>query len=104
MFGKKKQEEPLTVTFTETDGEIIITLRGRLDSITATDFQTKAVEECRGRSATIDMESVDYLSSAGLRAILTLDKATGRENKLSIINAKGNVKDVLDMSGFTDFL
>lgn len=104
MFGKKKQEEPLAVTFAENDEGILITLEGRLDSITSSNFQTMAVERCRGKATTIDMECVEYLSSAGLRAILTLDKATGRDNKLSIVNAKGNVKDVLDISGFTDFL
>ena len=104
MFGFKKQEEPLTATYIENDGAIVIKLKGRLDSITAPDFQTAAVEKCKGRSATLDMENVSYLSSAGLRAILSLDKATGRDNKLTIINASGSVKEVLDMSGFTDFL
>ena len=50
------------------------------------------------------MDGVTYLSSAGLRAILALDKAVGRNNKLSVINAKDAVKDVLDMSGFSEFI
>ncbi len=104
MFGFKKQDEPLIATYTENDGEVVIKLKGRLDSITSPDFQTEAVEKCRDKPATLDMENVSYLSSAGLRAILSLEKATGRDNKLTIINATGGVKEVLDMSGFSDFL
>ena len=106
MFGRKKtKDEPLTVTYSESDeGVVLIRLSGRLDSVSASDFQNEAVHRCRGKSAVLDMEMVTYLSSAGLRAMLALDKAVGSGNKLSIINAKDSVKDVLDMSGFSEFI
>ena len=106
MFGRKKtKDEPLTVTYSESDeGVVLIRLSGRLDSVSASDFQNEAVPRCRGKSAILDMEMVTYLSSAGLRAMLALDKAVGSGNKLSIINAKDSVKDVLDMSGFSEFI
>lgn len=105
MFGKKKvREEPLAAEYAEEDGTIVITLRGRLDSVTSGDFQATAVSRCRNKPAVIDMTDVEYLSSAGLRAILSIDKATGNGNKLVIKNASGAVKEVLDMSGFSDFL
>ena len=106
MFGRKKtKDEPLAVTYSESeDGVVLIKLSGRLDSVSASDFQNEAVPRCRGKSAVLDMEMVTYLSSAGLRAMLALDKAVGSGNKLSIINAKDSVKDVLDMSGFSEFI
>ena len=106
MFGRKKtKDEPLAVTYSESDdGVVLIKLSGRLDSVSASDFQNEAVPKCRGKSAILDMEMVTYLSSAGLRAMLALDKAVGSGNKLSIINAKDSVKDVLDMSGFSEFI
>ena len=97
MFGRKKtKDQPLTSSYTETEEGVIIRLSGRLDSVSSAEFQEEAVQKCRGRSTTLDMEEVTYLSSAGLRAILALDKAVGRNNKLSVINAKDAVKDVLD--------
>lgn len=106
MFGMKKKtpEEPLVVTYEEVNGSVNIVLVGRLDSVTASNFQAEAVSKCSGKSATLDMAEVAYVSSAGLRAILALDKATGPDNKLNIVNASGAVKDVLDMSGFSDFI
>lgn len=106
MFGIKKKtaEEPLTVTYIENDDGITVMLKGRIDSITSPSFQAEAAPKCKGIPATLDMAGVTYISSAGLRVILALDKATGKNNKLSIINAEGAVKDVLDMSGFSDFI
>lgn len=105
MFGRKKtKDQPLTSSYTETEEGVIIRLSGRLDSVSSAEFQEEAVQKCRGRSTTLDMEEVTYLSSAGLRAILALDKAVGRNNKLNVINAKDAVKDVLDMSGFSEFI
>ncbi len=106
VFGKKKsKDDTLTATYAESDdGTIVIKLSGRLDSVSSNDFQSEALPKCRGRNTTLDLEMVTYLSSAGLRAILTLDKAVGKGNKLTVINAKDSVKDVLDMSGFSEFI
>ena len=103
MFGKKNRGNPLTISYTEENDKIIVRLDGRLDSVTSTDFQAEAVDRCRNRPTVLDMELLTYISSAGLRAILSLDKAVGT-SKLSIINAKNSVKDVLEMSGFSDFI
>ena len=101
MFSMKKtKEEPLATTYTEEDGAVTIKLVGRLDSVSSGGFQSHAIERCKGKPTTL---GISYLSSAGLRAILALDKAVG-DNKLTIINAKDSVKDVLDMSGFSDFI
>lgn len=101
MFGRKKsKDEPLSHTYTETDEGIVIALKGRLDSVSSGDFQADATPRCKGKDITLDLEGLTYLSSAGLRVILTLDKA-GKSMK--IVNAKDTVKDVLDMSGFSDF-
>ncbi len=100
LFGRKKvKEDPLTATYSDGD-EITVSLRGRLDSVTSSDFQSDSVPKCRGRDIVLDLEGLVYLSSAGLRSILALDKAG---KSLRIVNAKDSVKDVLDMSGFSDF-
>lgn len=103
MFGKKSKGSPLTINYAEENDTILIRLDGRLDSVTSVDFQAEAVSRCKNRPTVLDMELLTYISSAGLRAILSLDKAVGT-NKLSIINAKNSVKDVLEMSGFSDFI
>ncbi len=104
MFSiKKPKGDHLSMDYADVDGSVVVRLTGGLDSVSSKDFQTEAVVRCKGKDTTLDMDGVSYLSSAGLRAILALDKALG-DKKLSIINAKNSVKDVLDMSGFSDFI
>ena len=101
MFSiKKPKGDHLSMDYADVDGSVVVRLTGGLDSVSSKDFQTEAVVRCKGKDTTLDMDGVSYLSSAGLRAILALDKALG-DKKLSIINAKNSVKDVLDMSGFS---
>lgn len=105
MFGKKKPKDvSLTAVYTDSEEVLIIKLSGRLDSVSSGDFQTEAVPKCRGRNVTLDMSGVTYLSSAGLRTILAIDRSVGTGKKLSVVNAQDAVKDVLDMSGFSEFL
>lgn len=52
----------------------------------------------------LDLERLEYISSAGLRAILTLNKSSGCPERLRIVNSSANVRDVFDMSGFDGFL
>ena len=104
MFSiKKPKGDHLSMDYADVDGSVVVRLTGGLDSVSSKNFQTEAVVRCKGKDITLDMDGVSYLSSAGLRAILALDKALG-DKKLSIINAKNSVKDVLDMSGFSDFI
>ncbi len=105
MFGRKKPEEnDLTIRFEESDGTVTVHLAGKLDTVTSQQFTEEVPPVCAGKTTILDMAGLRYISSAGLRAILALDKYIGKEFRLSIVNAKDAVMDVLDMSGFGDFL
>ena len=105
MFGRKnRSDEPLKVTSDEDGGNIIISLAGRLDTTTSPEFLQKAQAICDGRRIVLDLRNLEYISSAGLRAILTLNKSSRCPERLRIINSSANVRDVFDMSGFDGFL
>ena len=108
MFGKKKVKESedrsFRSMFTESEDGLTIRLFGRLDSASSPDFQKEAVDKCRGRNTVLDLSDLAYISSAGLRTILAMDRAIGDGGRLLIVNARGVVMDVLNMSGFGDFL
>lgn len=108
MFGRKKTRESedrsFRSTFVENDDGLTIRLIGRLDSASSPEFQKEAVDKCRGRNTALDLSDLAYISSAGLRTILAMDRAIGDGGRLLIVNARGVVMDVLNMSGFGDFL
>jgi anti-anti-sigma factor len=86
---------------------ILLGLAGRLDGNTAglveNDFQ-KLIDA--GETQFIfDLALVDYISSAGLRAVLIAAKKTKAvQGKLAFVRLPENVKEVFDMSGFSTIL
>lgn len=105
MFGWKNDSgsEPLTVEYSDDGRGLRIHLAGKLDAVTSPEFLSDARARCGGSDIVLDLDGLDYISSAGLRAILSLDKTMGKGFSLTIVNARGAVWDVLDMSGFSDF-
>ncbi len=83
------------------------TLSGRMDAITATKF-TSQLENwiAEGvKSFTIDCSQLDYISSAGLRALLiSAKKVRGLEGKLQLAALQESVQTVFEISGFNKII
>lgn len=90
---------------TTTDGSTLtIAVSGRVDTVTAPDLEA-GLKFGDATLAVIDLGGVPFMSSAGLRLLLTAHKtmlANGGE--LKIANVQPAVKEVLDITGFSDIL
>ena len=80
-------------------------LEGRLDTTTS----PKLEEELRGSvdgitSLAIDFEKLEYISSAGLRVILAMQKNMMRQGSMVIRNVNETVMEVFEVTGFSDIL
>ena len=83
----------------------ILALVGRLDTMTAPELETEISAMLPTvQSLTLDMEKLDYISSAGLRVILRTQKALEKKSGLKITHVPEAVREVFDMTGFSDFL
>jgi len=83
---------------------IVVTISGRLDAVTAPDYEKRIREliDSVNNYFVVDFEQLDYISSAGLRALLLMAKLLKEKGgKVCLANVKGNVRSVFDMSGFT---
>ena len=81
-----------------------LALIGRLDTVTAPELEAEIVAILpTADSLVLDMEKLDYISSAGLRVILKTHKALSKAG-LKLINVSDNVKEVFEITGFSDFL
>lgn len=92
----------------ENDSTIYV-LDGRMDTQNSPDIQLKFEEGLNlgEKKIILDMAKVQYLSSAGLRVILWLQKklvALDNDNALVLINVDDEIYEILEMTGFTDFL
>ena len=85
---------------------LLVAVKGRLDTNTAPELEKSALEDLVGVSTlNLNLADLDYISSAGLRVVLTLHKtmsATGA--KLIVSHPKDEVMEVFDMTGFSSFL
>ena len=73
---------------------------GRIDTITAPDFEAAIVTDGVDELV-FDLAQVDYISSAGLRVLLSAQKRMAGKS-MKIANAKQAVKEVFDITGFSD--
>ena len=91
---------------TKKDGNsLLINLEGRLDTNTFQDLE-KVTDNIDGiKKLTFDFEKLDYISSAGLRVLLTCQKKMNNiSGTMTIKNVKEEIQEVFDMTGFSDIL
>ncbi len=88
-------------------GILIIQATGRLDGLTSKKFLEVAVDEISkdSNNVVLNLERLDYISSEGLRSVLTAAKnAKSLSGKLVLCGPTAGVKEVLDISGFGQML
>ena len=82
-----------------------LALIGRLDTVTAPELEAEISTILpTAESLVLDMEKLDYISSAGLRVILKTQKALEKKAGLKLTHVSNEVKEVFDITGFSDFL
>ncbi len=85
--------------------ELTLVLTGRLDTSTAPDLELELKSVLGGlKSLVIDMEKLDYVSSAGLRVLLYAQKEMNRQGKMTVRHVNEMVMEVFDITGFTEIL
>lgn len=79
---------------------------GRIDTTTSGDFQSKSLALIQNETkVALDFSKVNYISSAGLRAILVLAKELNKSNgKFLIFEMNSSIKDIFDMAGFSSII
>lgn len=84
----------------------VLKLAGRLDTITAKDFSSNIGQFMPdGGNLQIDCTELDYVSSAGLRVLLMVQKTLmAKGGKLILQGLKAEVRNVFEMTGFSNIL
>ncbi len=85
--------------------ELTVALTGRLDTTTSPDLETELRDGLAGVTAlTMDLKDLEYISSAGLRVLLSAQKTMNRQGTMVVKNASEVVKEIFEVTGFTDIL
>ncbi len=86
------------------DKNLEILLEGRLDTNTSSELEKKESELDGIDNLILNLEKLDYISSAGLRVLLSMQKIMNKQGNMIITNVSENVKDIFDVTGFSDIL
>ena len=95
----------MTIEIKKGQEETIIEIVGRLDTITAPALD-KTINEDIGdtKNLVLDLNGLDYISSAGLRVLLGAQKKLQKIGAMKVINVCEEVMEVFEMTGFADIL
>ena len=95
----------MNINIEKENGAIVMRIEGRLDTTTAPELE-KAInnEGDELKKLVLDFKSVDYISSAGLRVLLTAQKKMNAQGSMELVNVNEVVMDIFEMTGFADIL
>ncbi|MBQ9567210.1 MAG: STAS domain-containing protein [Lachnospiraceae bacterium] len=84
---------------------LTISLEGRLDTTTAPQLETELKQSLDGVQALeFDLAKLDYISSAGLRVLLSAQKTMNKQGEMKVTGANDELKEIFDVTGFVDIL
>lgn len=91
---KEKNEEQLTIK-----------LEGRLDTISAPQLEKEMQQALSGiQELVLDLSQLAYLSSAGLRVILSAQKVMNRQGKMIVRHVPDMIMEIFEVTGFSEIL
>ena len=95
----------LTINKSIDEGNAFFTLEGRLDTVTAPEFDKELQESLDGvTDLTLDLEKLEYISSAGLRVLLSAQKTMTKQGTMRLVHVTDTVMEILEVTGFVDIL
>ena len=86
------------------DNELVIALEGRLDTNTVADLENEVRNLEEIKKLTFDFEKLEYISSAGLRILLSCQKKMNMQGEMIIKNVNDAIKEIFEITGFNDIL
>ena len=95
----------LDINKTPTDTEMVIALKGRLDTLTAPQLEEELNLATEGTSCLVfDFTELEYISSAGLRVLLSAQKTMNVKGSMTVRNVSDEIREIFDVTGFSDIL
>lgn len=95
----------MTIQKTQTGTELAVALSGRLDTTTAPQLEAELKNSLEGvTTLTLDFKELEYISSAGLRVLLSAQKVMLRQGKMVVRNVNDTILEVFEVTGFSDVL
>jgi anti-sigma B factor antagonist len=84
---------------------LTVQLEGRLDTVTAPELEASLENELdEVTDLVIDLGGLEYMSSAGLRVMLALQKRMAKQGTMKVIKVNDTIMEIFEITGFRDIL
>lgn len=95
----------MTITKNQNGSHLDMALEGRLDTTTAPQLEAELKQSMDGvTELELDFAGLEYLSSAGLRVLLSAQKVMNRQGSMVIKNVNETIMEIFEVTGFADIL
>lgn len=85
--------------------KLTITLEGRLDTTTAPDLEKELQSSLSDvTELVINISGLEYISSAGLRVLLSAQKIMNKQGEMSVTGVTEDIMEIFEVTGFSDIL
>lgn len=95
----------MTINKTKNGTNLTVAVEGRIDTVTAPEFENEVKSALDGiDELVLDFTELNYISSAGLRVLLSLQKVMNNQGSMTVKNVNETVSDIFEVTGFSDIL
>ena len=110
----------LNIEKTQENEKLTVMLKGRLDTVTSPDLEKSLKESLPGvtdlvldfqvelmknkAALLLDFQELDYISSAGLRVLLSTQKVMNQQGRMTLCHVNESIMEILEVTGFVDIL
>ena len=95
----------LKINQTRNEKKVTVELEGRLDTNTAPELEAAFGEILEGvESLVLDFEKLEYVSSAGLRVLLSAQKTMAKQGEMKLVHVNETIGESFEVTGFCDIL
>ena len=95
----------MTINNRRNGNSLRVAIEGRLDTTTAPQLEAELKSSLDGiTDLTMDLSTLEYISSAGLRVLLSAQKTMNKLGTMTVTGANETVMEVFEVTGFSDIL
>ena len=95
----------MNIIKTQNADTLNVAVEGRLNTTTAPELEAELKASLDGASKLVlDFEKLEYISSAGLRVVLSAQKVMAKKGGMKVIHVNESVMEIFEITGFSDIL
>jgi len=100
-----KGRNTMNIKKTQNGNKLTVALEGRLDTVSSPELEADLKNSLDGITDLVfDISELEYISSAGLRVLLSTQKIMNKQGEMSITGANEAIMEIFDVTGFVDIL